>query len=287
MISIVITAFKEPGIARAIESIIQQDIKEEYELIVSAPDLPTINIARKYKKVKIFQDPGQGKSTALNLLLPKLKGRIIILTDGDVCLGKNSINSLLEKFQDKTAGVSGHPIPSNSRENLFGYWSHVLCYSAHKLRQARNQKNQFLECSGYLWAFRNDIIKKFPKDVAEDTIVPILFWLKGWKIAYSQDSLVYVKYPDNLKDFLEQKKRTAKSHETLDKYTSKIPRMKTFSNEALGSLLVLNYAKNFQEFIYSLALFPFRLYIWFLAFYHKYVKQDFYQDGWKRVESAR
>ena len=292
MISIIITAYKEPNIHHAIEAIIRQRIDEEHEIIIAAPDKATLDIAKKYtvhnKRIKLFQDPGKGKSYALNLLLPKLKGRIIILTDGDIYVGRDSINYLMEKFSNQEVGcVSGHPIPQDSKNNMFGYWSHVLCYSAHRLREARAKKNQFLECSGYLWAFRNGVIKKFPKDVAEDTIVPILFYRKGWKIDYAENALVYVKYPDNIPDFIEQKKRTAKSHETLSLYVNDIPRMKTFFNEIMGSFIVLGYPKTLTELGYTLWLFPLRLQIWLITFYHKYVKNDYYHDAWKRVDSAR
>jgi len=182
MLSIIITSYKEPKtIVKAIESFLNQDITEKFELIVSAPDKETLDIAKKYaekhKQLKIFQDPGKGKSYALNLLLPKLKGEIVILTDGDVFVSRNSVSEILEKFKDKKVGcVSGQPASINSKQNILGYWSHILTHAAHKLRQKRDKQNNFLECSGYLWAFRNNIIKRFPLDVAEDSIIPILFW---------------------------------------------------------------------------------------------------------------
>ena len=55
MISIIITAFKEPKtIGKAIGSILEQNIKEKYELIVACPDEETKNIALSYKGVKHF-----------------------------------------------------------------------------------------------------------------------------------------------------------------------------------------------------------------------------------------
>jgi len=295
MISIIITSFNEPAtIGKAIESFLSQNIKEKYELIVTAPDKETQKIVLQYagknKNIKLFKDPGKGKSLALNLLLPKVKGNIIILTDGDVYVSQNSVNKILEKFKDKKVGcVSGRVISSDSRDSLFGYFSNVLCYSAHKLREERDLSKSFLECSGYFWAFKNKIIKSFPVDVAEDTIVPILFWKKGWKIAYAEKSEVYVKFPATLIDFIKQKNRTMASHETLDKYfkPGEIPRMKSFKNEILGSFLVLSYPKSIKEVFYTLALFPLRLYIWFLTFYkHKFKKQQ-YSDAWKRVETTK
>lgn len=295
MISIVITSYKEPEtIGKAIESFIRQRIREKYELVISAPDSGTLNVAKKYakkhKQIKIIKDPGKGKSYAVNWLLPKLKGDIVVLSDGDVYVSEDSVNRLIEPFADKRIGcTTGRPVSANSRGNMLGYWSHLLTDAgAHQARLKRAQKGQFLECSAYLWAFRKNIVKGYPLDVAEDAIVPLLLWLKGYKVAYVPEAQVYVKYPDNLQDFIEQKVRTAKSHETLMKYIPlKAPRMKSFSNEILEGWRAFFYPKNLKEIIWTKILFAVRLYTWILAFYEIKLKKQEYKDAWKRVESTK
>jgi len=295
MISIIITSYKEPKtIGKAIESFINQKTKHKYELIAAAPDKETLEVieeyAKKYKQVKLFKDPGKGKTFALNLILPKLKGEIIILTDGDVFVSNNSINELVEPFKDKKVGcVTGYPVSADDRKTMFGYWSHLLCYAAHRLRLKRDKKDKFLECSGYIWAFRNNVIKKIPRETAEDTIVPCLFYLKGYKIKYVPESKAYVKFPTVFRDFVEQKKRTAKGHETLGRYVDvkKIPRMKTLKNEIFESTELLSFPQNMTEIIYTLLLVPLRLYIWMLTFFHLRVKKNFYVDAWKRIETTK
>jgi cellulose synthase/poly-beta-1,6-N-acetylglucosamine synthase-like glycosyltransferase len=293
MISIVITSFNEPKtIGKAIESFLKQNIHEEYELIVAAADEPTQKIVERYKNknVKLFKDPGKGKSYALNLLLPKLKGDILIFTDGDVYVSENSVNDILRLFRDPNIGcVTGRPISQDSKENIFGYWSHVLCGSAHILRKFRSDKNKFLECSGYLWAFRNNVIKNFPLDVGEDTIVPIMFFLKGYKIRYSSESKVYVKFPSNLSDFLKQKRRAAAAHDNIGNYVDikKIPRMKTFFNEVSNFLIPFYFPTTIKEFFWTFLLYPLRLYIWLNLIYNSKFRKRKYSDAWKRVESTK
>ena len=293
MLSIVITSYKEPKtIGRAIESFISQHIKEDYELIVSAPDDETLKEAKKYsdkdKKVRLFKDEGKGKSTAINQLLPYLKGRIIILSDGDVYVSSNSVNQIVKAFEDNTVGcATGRPISTEDRETLVGYWSHMLCDAAHRLRLKRNKQENFLECSGYFWAFRSNIIRKFPTDVAEDSIVPAIFWLKRYKIKYISGAEVYVSYPKNIKDYIKQKKRTIKSHEKLSKYIKqKLPKMKTFSNEFFGVLGILIYPKKPKEIFYSLCSIPLRGYLWLLAYLQYFLKKE-YGDNWERIESTK
>jgi len=295
MISIIITSFNEPEtIGKAIDSFLKQDIKEKYELLVVCPDEPTTKVIKKYTKkypqIKHIQDEGKGKSYAINLLLPKLKGEIIILTDGDVYVSENSVNEILKKFEDEKVGcVSGQPLSQNSRENMLGYWSHLLCYAAHRLRKQRDRQDNFLECSGYLWAFRNRIIKKFPLDVGEDTIVPIMFFLKGYKIKYAPKAGVYVKYPPKISEFLKQKRRTVGAHDNIHKYVNlkKIPRMKTFFNEIVEGYTLFFYPRNIKELLWTFLIFPFRLYIWLNLLFNSYIRKRKYTDAWKRIESTK
>jgi cellulose synthase/poly-beta-1,6-N-acetylglucosamine synthase-like glycosyltransferase len=132
-------------------------------------------------------------------------------------------------------------------------------------------------------------IKSIPRETAEDTIVPILIYQEGFKIKYLPDAEVYVKYPSNLKDFIEQKKRTAKAHETLSMFADlkNVPRMKSFKNELFGSLEVFKYPNNIQEFFWTFFLFPIRLYIWLAVFFQRYIKHEMKVDGWKPVQSTK
>ena len=73
MIHIIITSYGEPVLTiRAVKSFLNQDIKEEYKIIVADP-FPEIGQVLekefgKNKNIDFFLDPGEGKSYALNLL---------------------------------------------------------------------------------------------------------------------------------------------------------------------------------------------------------------------------
>jgi len=295
MISIVITAFNEPQtIGKAIESFLMQEIPDEYELIVSAPDRGTLSVVKKYmaknKRIKIFKDPGKGKSYALNLLLKNLKGEIFIFTDGDVFASQDSLKEILKEFENSEIGcVTGRPTPIEGRGTKYGYWANFLFDSAHRMRKNLKERKEFLECSGYFWAFRAGIIEKFPLDVAEDTIVPYFFWEKGFKIGYAENARVYVKNADNWKDWINQKVRTSKAHEKLGKYvnTKKTPRAKTFLKELRGVSFLFEYPQNIKEISWSIQLAFARFYLWMEVFYDVYMKKKYYQDAWERVESTK
>src|SRR3989338_6151787 len=106
MISIIITSFKEPRtICSAIEVFEKSKIRGKFEVIVVAPDKETIDSAKtltkKYKNLRVIKDSGKGKSAAMNLVVPKAQGDIIIFSDGDVKCDENASNELIKHFKNE------------------------------------------------------------------------------------------------------------------------------------------------------------------------------------------
>ena len=303
MIHVIITSYNEPNSTRiAINKFLNQNVKERFKITVADP-FPEIEkmVINEFKgKVEYFADPDEGKSYCLNILFNKLysdnKNDIIIMTDGDVFVSNNAFNEILKLFKDSKIGVvTARPVSLNKKDNKYGYWSHFLLdVGAHYIsRKKRATKEEFLECSGYLFAMRNGVIKEIPTDVAEDTIIPYLFHKKGYKIGYAEKALVYVKWPDNLKDWLKQKKRAADANNKLVKDYPDFPRVKSFFNELFEgtfSLKVWSYPKNVKEFYWTFLMYPLRLYMWLSLFYDNKFKRKKYSDGWREnlaVESTR
>jgi cellulose synthase/poly-beta-1,6-N-acetylglucosamine synthase-like glycosyltransferase len=291
MISLVITSYNEPEIIpRAIEAALNQKTSHEYEIIVSAPDIETLGVAEKYEKVKTFQDPGRGKMHALNVLFDEIKSDVLILTDGDVTISENTVEDIANLFLNQKMGcVSGRPVPIEDKKTMFGYWANFLFESAHKMRKKSFENGEFIECSGYLFALRNNNVRKIPLDTAEDAVIPYDFWERGYKIGYADKAEVYVRNVDNWKDWIKQKVRTTKAHETLEKYvdTKKTPRAKSFTSEAKGFFDLMNYAENLKELYWSNLLALSRLYMWLLVFYNARIKKFKSVDAWERIESTK
>ncbi|MEK6928832.1 MAG: glycosyltransferase [Nanoarchaeota archaeon] len=293
-ITILITAFKEPTIRKSIEAALNQKTSYQYDIIISAPDKETIEIASEYakkdKRLKIFKDPGKGKSHALNLIFKNFDSDILILTDGDVSINPESVEEIMKLFKEPEIGcLSGRPIALETKEKKYGYWANFLLEAVHRLRKKAFDRYNFLECSGYLFAFRKKKIKAIPLDVAEDTIIPYYFWQKGYRIGYAEKAKVYIKNASNWKDWLKQKTRASKAHETLEKYVDikTTPRIKTFFNEAAGITLAFQYPSKLKELIWTIELIAARLYMWLKVHLETKITGKHYSDAWERVESAR
>lgn len=296
MISIVITAYKEPMLYRAIDAILFQKIDDDYELVVAAPDKETEDLVREYSKnyknIKFFKDLGRGKSFALNLLFKELKGDIWFFTDGDIFLDNKAINEMLKMFNNYPAigCVCGRVYCENPRSTKFGYWGKLLADNgAHRIRKEHYSKGKFLECSGYLFAFRNiGVVKEIPVDVAEDSIIPYYFWKAGYKIGYAEKARVFVKNPTTLKDWLKQRKRTADAHTKLTLYAPDFPKVKSFKNEITkGMLWIWSYPSDIKELLWTIELVFVRLYMWLSLYYDLNFKKKQYADGWEKSETSK
>ncbi|MFH0868744.1 MAG: glycosyltransferase [archaeon] len=292
MISIAIIAFKEEkSVAKTIESIIKQKIPGKYELVVCAPDEGTISIAKKYKHVKIFKDPGEGKNQALNLLYKTLKGDIWIFTDGDVILGDGSVAEILKPFENSKIGlVSGRVVAFNSRETKYGYWAHLLSDAGAHEERLRGAKIGFVEPTGYLMAFRANLAHEIPLEVADDASLPFIARRNNYKSTYAPEAVVYVMQPENFREWVTQKKRCSISHEDLDSLypEAKELRVKTFGNELLrGTARALRYSKSLKELVWTFELFAARLYMWLVVYYDRRFKGARYTYNWEKIRSSK
>ncbi len=290
MIHIIITSFKEPkSTVRAVNAFLEQKIQQKFEIIVVDPFKETQTFIKKEikdKRVKFFLDPGEGKSYALNLLLEQIYSKdtndIIILTDGDVYVSNNTVSEIIKAFEDKKVGcITGKPTAIDSRSEKYGYWAHFAFSGIDKARKKFSQNKQFFECSGYLFAIRNAVIQSFPIETSEDSIIPYLFWKKGYTIKYVPNAEVYVKNPGNWKDWLAQKVRNIKAHENLNKIAPDLPRTKSLWNEIKhGWYFLFIYPKGLSEIIWTIELYFARLYLYFKAF-KELRKKKTYEDGWR------
>jgi cellulose synthase/poly-beta-1,6-N-acetylglucosamine synthase-like glycosyltransferase len=303
MLSCIVTAYKEPTtIGAAIEALIAQDWQEEYEILVACPDQPTADVvlacAQKYPQVQHLRDSGEGKPAALNLALQQAHGRICIFTDGDVKVLPNAIQALLAPFADTQCGaVTGRPVSASPRSTMLGYWSHLLTDAgAHTVRMRRSQQGLFLDCSGYLYAARRELLSPWPANtLADDAYISQYIWQQGYQIAYAPKALVAVRYPTTYHDWLLQKVRSTAGAATIVEQAAnplqqkrQPVRMRSFFHEAIeGFRPTLAYPRALREFWWTCALLLARLHLWLRIMDEVHIKRRSYKDIWQRVESTK
>lgn len=315
LISIIITSYQEEQtIYKAIGQIFSAEFKKiypNYQFITVIPDQPTIDAAKKAVKdfkIKNWQnivDPLRGKPFALNMALQKAKGEIILLTDGDAYFDDLASVKLLSHFtSNNIGGVTGRPVSQDPINNFFGYTSHLLSDAAHHKRMVSMTDNVagksikfiskvpgFFVLSGYILAMRK-LDYKLPNDcLIEDAYFSYFLQNLGLKLIYEPEAKVYVKYPQNLKDWYKQKLRSVGGYIQLWKYgiVNERTKVRNFWKELEYAWFPIKYAKNFKQLIWSLALYPLRLLLWMRIYWEqKILKKDLIgTNGWERIESTK
>ena len=207
-----------------------------------------------------------GITAALEKIIRTAKNKIILVTTDKAVLANNSINEVLNSFKDPAVGcITGRPVSLNPKTNVIGYWSHLLFDAgAHRIRKELSFQEKFFECTNYLFAFKNGFVKEIPKGIAEDHLIPYIFWKNLYKLKYLENAKVLVKNPVTLNEWLEQKTTNAKKHEIIQKKLNlKEAKVKSLKNEILkGTISALAYPRTIKEFYWTILLFFARLSMW-------------------------
>ena len=289
MIDIIITSYKEPKATLRAVKVFLKNKRKDLRVTVVDPFPEVEDFLRKEindKRFVFYPDPGEGKSYALNLLFQEYASLntndLFILTDGDVYVSDSAVDAIFRAFEDKKIGcVTGKPTSLDSPNTKYGWWAEVAFRGIDRARREFSRKKEFFECSGYLFAIRKGVILDFPLETSEDSIIPYLFWKKGYKVRYVPDAEVYVKNPSTWNDWLAQKVRNIKAHENLKKIAPDMPRTKSLANEIKwGALFAIHQPRTLKQVWWTLELYGARLYLYFKAF-KELKKKKKYEDGWR------
>ncbi len=313
MISILIASmYEEKTIGKAIETFIQ-GYTGDFEILVSIPDAATFAAARdkcielgitdKFIPTTLdLKGNPQGKPAELNHLMDMARGDIWFFGDGDTYFGDNVIDKLLQHFDDdQVMAVTGRPISGDSKDTMMGYFGHLLADAAHHKRtvdltenatgKSLNlvKKRPFFPVSGYLFAMRKTDIRA-PKDtLVEDAYFSYAVHNAGGKIEYEPGAVVYVKYPKTMKDYFKQKKRSTGGYVQLWEYGVVRSETKTrsFWRELEYFWFPLRYAGSLRELLWSLMMFPVRLWLWIVIYWERKVLRKDFKKTWVRIESTK
>lgn len=306
MVSIIITSYKEPKtIANAIRSAAVPEysgLREEFELITVIPDRATNTAAvSAVKKLGIENytniiDPQLGKPHALNMAFRQAKGDILVLSDGDVYLAKNSVQAMVTQLRKypQLGGVTGRQISIDKKDTMFGYYSHLFSDALHKIRSKSangNPNNRFFPMSGYVMAVKKELVDfELPDDIlVDDGYISHKIYNKGYRIGYTDSASAYVRYPKNSNDYYLQKLRTNAGFLQLKKLGLVKPETDVRSpmQDLRMFFFPLLYARSLRELFWSSMLYILRLDLWIRLFLLRIFMPSKLASSWKRIESTK
>ncbi|MBN2502546.1 MAG: glycosyltransferase [Anaerolineales bacterium] len=217
-------------------------------------------IAQKDSRVELLvQEKREGKASAVNLFMRNIDHKIVVMQSADTVPVEGTIEALVSPFEDPNVGmVGGHPIPTNLDDTFIGFGINLL-WDLHHLVSLRYPK------IGELIAFRN-IFYQIPNETAVDeaSIEPLVIG-QGMRLAYAPEALVYNRGPENIRDFIKQRRRIFAGHlyvkETLGYKVS------TMNGARIVRLYLQNAKFDWRYFIWGPGIVVLEVFVRLLATY--------------------
>jgi len=236
----VIVYNEEANIEKLLDALLSQELHQvqikEIIVVSSACIDGTDNIVKKYgsknKKIKLITEPERrGKSSAINKFIAASKSDLLIIESGDTIPAKDTVEKLIIPFKESEIGMTGgRPKPENDPRTFIGYSVNLLWNLHHEMALISPKLGEMI-------TFRR-IFEQIPDESAVDEAsIEAIMRDNGLKLKYIPDAIIHNKGPENIKDFIIQRRRIESGHLWLKQ-------MQKYSVSSQNSGLLLNLALN-------------------------------------------
>jgi cellulose synthase/poly-beta-1,6-N-acetylglucosamine synthase-like glycosyltransferase len=230
----------------------------------------TEEIVRDFRKndrriILLIQEQREGKASAINLFLSKASGDILILESGDTVPEEGTLDKLVAPFEDPNIGMTGaHPIPVNSKSTFIGFTVHFMWSLHHKIALMTPKL-------GELVAFRN-FVRDIPSDTAVDEAsIEAIVRQAGYELRYVSDAIVINKGPENIKDFIKQRRRIAAGHKHL--LREQEYEVSTFDPKKIIKILIQGHSWGFRDTLWTPGAIGLEIIGRILGYYDFYIRK--------------
>ncbi|MBP6611313.1 MAG: glycosyltransferase family 2 protein [Paludibacter sp.] len=176
-------------------------------------DDQTPNILARYADVEVLHKPERaGKIAAMNRAVKFVKTPIVIFSDANTLLGKESIRKIAEMFHNPQVGcVSGEKRIFNGASEAASaageglYWKYEST-----LKRWDAELFSAVGAAGELFAIRTELFNEVePDTLLDDFIISLRVAMQGYKIDYDPEAYAIETASANVKEELKRKIRIA------------------------------------------------------------------------------
>jgi cellulose synthase/poly-beta-1,6-N-acetylglucosamine synthase-like glycosyltransferase len=219
-VSIGVPAYnEEKTIQRLLGSILEQreDSPNLKEIIVNTTG-STDHTAEKAQsamrtdsRVKLISGAErEGKATALNSILRKARGSVVLFVDADAVLERDALSKLVRPLimNEKIGICSGNTMPMSKDHTFFHFASLFIRSLHHEMCAYLSRRGATPKVNGSFYAIRRDIVSAFPRQVvSDDEYASVQAQKKGYEIVYVPDAMIYTRDPSTFSGFLRWQSR--------------------------------------------------------------------------------
>jgi len=278
---------EEKNIANLLNRLLQQKLDkvkiEKICVVASGCTDKTVNIVQdycnKFSQIElIVQAKRQGKSSAINLFLKTVKTPYVVLESADTLPLPTTVELLVTPLENPTVGMCGcRPLPQNNPNTFMGF-TNQLMWTIHHLLSLERPK------MGEMIAFKN-IVQKIPETSAVDeTSIESFFYKNGLAIKYQPQAIVENHGPENIKDFIKQRRRIYTGHSVIrrqEKYS-----VSTLNGFKILWLIIKNTKLNEKTIFWLLGAIFMEIYGRLLGLYDSYIRKENHAI-WEIAESTK
>lgn len=179
----------------------------------------------------ILEPRRRGKSAAINEILSRASGDLIVMASADVKLVEGAIESLVKKIlsEPNIGAVDSNVSLMNKKNSISNRIAHIT-WLLHNLTMTKLDSEERLgHIAGDLYCIRRGIVHKIPDNIInDDAYIAMRIRLKGFKVVRSEEAKCYILGPQNPVDYLLQRSRVIRGHFQLLCHLRKFPTVLEF-----------------------------------------------------------
>ena len=182
--------------------------------VTDGSDDGTPEMLKKYsdRGVEVYHEPARGgKIGAMNRGMQFVKTPIVIFSDGNTMLGKESVRRIVNLFANPEVGcVSGEKRIFNKEKDTAAGTEGIYWKYESKLKKWDAELYSVVGAAGELFAIRTDLYQPVEKDtLLDDFIISLRVAMKGYTIQYDPEAYAIESASANVKEELKRKIRIA------------------------------------------------------------------------------
>lgn len=179
--------------------------------VTDGSDDGTPDILQQYQGVEVHHNPARnGKITAMNRGMQFVKTPIVIFSDANTDLGKDSIQEIVRLFRNPRVGcVSGEKrIRSKDADAAAGAGEGIYWKYESTLKKWDAELYSVVGAAGELFAIRTELWQEVEKDtLLDDFIISLRVAMQGYTIQYNPNAYAIETASANVKEELKRKVR--------------------------------------------------------------------------------
>jgi len=181
--------------------------------VTDGSDDGTPDLLRKYDDIIVLHEPARnGKISAMNRGFQYVTSPIVVFSDANTLLGKQSIREIVRLFNKPRVGcVSGEKrIFKKEKDSAAGAGEGIYWKYESKLKQWDAELYSVVGAAGELFAVRTELFQPVePDTLLDDFIISLRIAMNGHTIQYSPQAYAMETSSSNVKEEMKRKVRIA------------------------------------------------------------------------------